>query len=109
MDADTFDELAARLARRPNRRGAARLLAGGMLAGLLGYRGAASASALQRPDSDGNGLYDDDESFLYGTDPFGYDSDGDGVGDGEEVYNGTNPLIGDQLVLEEPPSDGAVV
>jgi hypothetical protein len=108
MDAYTFDELTARLARRPNRRGALRLLTGGMLAGLIGYRGAVSASALQRLDSDGDGLYDDDESFIYGTDPFGYDSDGDGVGDGEEVYYGTNPLIGEQVVLEEPPPDGSV-
>jgi hypothetical protein len=109
MDAYTFDELTARLARRPNRRGTLRLLGGGILAGLLGYRGAVSASALQRLDSDGDGLYDDDESFIYGTDPFGYDSDGDAVGDGEEVYYGTNPLIGDQVVLEEPPADPVVV
>src|SRR4051812_32188326 len=107
MEASTFDELSARLARRPNRRDALRLLAGGMMAGLLGSRGA-SARAAQRLDSDGDGLYDDDESFIYGTDPFSYDSDGDGVGDGEEVYNGTNPLIGEQGVLEEPPADGSV-
>jgi len=65
--------------------------------------------AAQRLDSDGDGLYDDDEAFVYGTDPFGYDSDGDGVGDGEEVYYGTNPLIGEQVVLEEPPADPVVV
>jgi hypothetical protein len=48
----------------------------------------------ERLDSDGDGLYDDDETNVYGTDPGGYDTDGDGVGDGEEVYVGTDPLAG---------------
>ncbi|MBL8128184.1 MAG: hypothetical protein U0Z70_19905 [Thermomicrobiales bacterium] len=43
-------------------------------------------------DSDGDGLYDTDESQVYGTNPWVYDTDGDGAGDGEEVYNGTSPL-----------------
>ena len=42
-------------------------------------------------DSDGDGLFDTDETQVYGTNPYAYDSDGDGVGDGQEVYNGTNP------------------
>lgn len=42
-------------------------------------------------DSDGDGLFDTDETQVYGTNPYVYDSDGDGVGDGQEVYNGTNP------------------
>uniref|UniRef100_UPI0029C8F4C5 hypothetical protein n=2 Tax=unclassified Mycobacterium TaxID=2642494 RepID=UPI0029C8F4C5 len=37
------------------------------------------------------GLYDDDETDYYGTDPNVADSDGDGVSDGEEVFNGTDP------------------
>jgi hypothetical protein len=44
-----------------------------------------------RADSDNDGLYDDDESAVYGTDPNVYDTDGDGVGDGQEVYDGTDP------------------
>src|SRR5690349_15104721 len=45
----------------------------------------------QRPDRDGDGLYDDDETDVYGTDPDNPDSDGDGVDDGQEVYDGTDP------------------
>jgi hypothetical protein len=45
-----------------------------------------------RPDSDDDGLYDDDELNVYGTDPWAWDTDGDGSSDGEEVYYGTNPL-----------------
>lgn len=43
-------------------------------------------------DSDGDGLSNADEINIYGTDPNKFDTDGDGVGDGQEVFNGTNPL-----------------
>jgi hypothetical protein len=46
----------------------------------------------QRPDRDGDGLYDDDETGVYGTDPDNPDTDGDGSDDGQEVYDGTDPL-----------------
>ncbi|MCO5216690.1 MAG: hypothetical protein M9950_11145 [Thermomicrobiales bacterium] len=39
-----------------------------------------------------DGLYDDDETDVYQTDPFLWDTDGDGVDDGQEVFDGTNPL-----------------
>lgn len=45
-----------------------------------------------RPDTDMDGLYDDDETDVYGTDPLLWDTDGDGVSDGQEVYDGTDPL-----------------
>jgi len=45
-----------------------------------------------RADSDGDGLSDGDEVFLYGTDPVASDSDGDGVEDGTEVEEGTDPM-----------------
>ncbi|MBA2519633.1 MAG: hypothetical protein H0V24_08200 [Chloroflexia bacterium] len=45
----------------------------------------------ERSDRDGDGLYDDDEVNVYGTNPDLWDTDGDGSGDGEEVYYGTNP------------------
>ncbi len=48
------------------------------------------APAAERPDRDGDQLYDD-ETGVYGTNPDAYDTDGDGSGDGEEVYYGTDP------------------
>lgn len=42
-------------------------------------------------DSDEDGLPDAREKFLYGSDPYTWDTDGDGVGDGDEIANGTNP------------------
>jgi len=44
-------------------------------------------------DADGDGLSDDEERDVLGTDPFDADSDSDGVLDGEEVdLHGTDPL-----------------
>ncbi len=45
------------------------------------------------PDTDGDGLSDYDEIFKYGTDPLNPDTDGDGLTDYEEIYvYGTDPL-----------------
>ena len=45
------------------------------------------------PDSDGDGLFNDDE-VIYGTDPYDEDSDDDGLTDYEEVITyQTDPLI----------------
>jgi parallel beta-helix repeat protein len=46
-------------------------------------------------DSDGDGLTDYDEENIYRTDPENPDTDSDGIGDGEEIENGTNPLDAD--------------
>jgi hypothetical protein len=89
MDARTFDRWTVAVAKRPTRRATLRLLAGGVLAGLLSPR---LARAAMQPDRDGDGLFDDDETGVYGTDPDNPDSDGDGVDDGQEVYDGTDPL-----------------
>ena len=43
-------------------------------------------------DSDGDGLSNYDEVVIYGTDPNKADTDGDGVPDGLEVKEHTNPL-----------------
>jgi hypothetical protein len=43
-------------------------------------------------DSDCDGLKNDDEEILYGTDPLNPDTDGDGFWDGDEVLALTNPL-----------------
>ncbi len=46
-------------------------------------------------DSDNDGLTDYDEVYVYGTDPYNPDSDGDGYSDGIEVYYGSDPLNAD--------------
>lgn len=43
-------------------------------------------------DTDADGLTDQSEKDVYLTDPIVFDTDGDTVGDGEEVTDGTNPL-----------------
>ena len=44
------------------------------------------------PDIDGDGITNDDETNIYGTDPNNPDTDGDGIDDGVEIANGTDPL-----------------
>ncbi|MEI6650268.1 MAG: ferric reductase-like transmembrane domain-containing protein [Candidatus Moraniibacteriota bacterium] len=43
-------------------------------------------------DTDADGLTDTGELTIYHTDPKNPDTDGDGISDGQEVLNGTNPL-----------------
>lgn len=50
----------------------------------------------QEEDSDGDGLSNYDEIMRYGTSPHLWDTDGDGLGDGEEVTNGLDPKNPDQ-------------
>jgi hypothetical protein len=106
MNAQTFDRLVADAVRRPTRRSALRLLA----AGFLGTVPFAPVAHAQRADTDEDGLFDDDETDVYGTDPFNPDTDGDNVSDGQEIYNRDNGLGGnaDPLVNEnavpEPPT-----
>lgn len=46
-------------------------------------------------DTDGDGIPDAREKYLYKTDPDLADTDGDGVDDGTEIANGTDPLQAD--------------
>jgi hypothetical protein len=111
MDSQTFDRLVADAARHPTRRATFRILAGGLLGGLFAQRAVASARAAQRSDRDNDGLFDDDEVEVYGTDPDVADTDGDGVDDGEEIFNRDSGLPGpsDPLTYdggdEAPPPD----
>src|SRR5688572_14746922 len=84
MNENRFDTLAKSLAAPSTRRVALRLVTAGLLGTLLPAR---VARAAQRSDRDGDELYDDDEIDIYGTNPDAYDTDGDGTGDGEEIYN----------------------
>jgi hypothetical protein len=91
MNETRFDALTRALAAPAPRRATLRLLAGGLLGAWLAPRGGAPVRA-QRLDSDLDGLFDDDEINIYGTDLANFDTDGDGAGDGEEVFGGTDPL-----------------
>ncbi len=50
-----------------------------------------SDAALKAKDTDGDGLSDYDELYVYHTSPYLADSDSDGISDGEEVKRGTDP------------------
>jgi hypothetical protein len=104
MDAQTFDRWTAAFAGRPTRRGIVRLLAVGAVAGLVSPR---LTRAAMQADRDGDGLFDDDETGVYGTNPDVFDSDGDGSSDGEEVYFGTDPLTaGGNVARADSDGDG---
>ena len=47
-------------------------------------------------DDDNDGLTDEEEIFVYGTNPLNTDSDNDGVSDKKEIEIGKNPLIADK-------------
>jgi len=54
-------------------------------------------------DTDGDGLSNADEQYVYGTNPAVADTDGDGLRDWEEVHPGTDRHISDPL---DPDTDG---
>ncbi len=58
-----------------------------------GYNGFDSTNTIwQAADCDGDELTNEDEINLHNTDPYNYDSDGDGVKDGEEISGNSDPL-----------------
>jgi hypothetical protein len=52
---------------------------------------AAAQAALKTQDTDGDGLSDYDEIYVYHTSPYLKDTDSDGIDDKTEVTNGTDP------------------
>ena len=57
-----------------------------------------------RADTDGDGIYDDDEINIYITNPNNSDTDGDGMLDGSEITFGLDPLVNDADL--DPDGDG---
>jgi lipoprotein-anchoring transpeptidase ErfK/SrfK len=56
-------------------------------------------------DQDKDGLADEQEVAIYGTDPTVADTDGDGFADGEEITNNYSPLAGNKTVLKSLDTD----
>ncbi len=52
---------------------------------------AQQTEALKYKDTDGDGLTDYDEIYIYRTSPYIADTDSDGISDGQEVKKGTDP------------------
>ena len=62
-------------------------------------------------DRDGDGIPNDAEEIIYGTDPDLADSDGDGFSDGEEVIAGSSPTDGSSVpgpVVSDTDGDGVL-
>jgi hypothetical protein len=60
------------------------------------------ANQTETPDAtaaDSDGVSNGDE-ITNGTDPLNADTDGDGVNDGQEATDGTDPLIQIQMAME---------
>jgi len=66
-------------------------LYGGNSPAEVAKKAANQAVGANQPDTDKDGLSDNDEFNIYQTSPFLSDSDGDGLSDKEEVVNGSDP------------------
>lgn len=53
------------------------------------------------PDTDNDGLHDNDELTVFKTDPLKFDTDSDGYGDGWEVLKGYDPAGPGTLVVNQ--------
>ena len=63
--------------------------------GLTNQEELAYRTAPDNPDTDRDGLNDHEEIFQWHTDPLRLDTDGDRIGDGDEVDQGLDPLRAD--------------
>src|SRR5829696_1750329 len=52
----------------------------------------ADGAPYTRYDHDTDGLYDDEELNVFGTNPYVWDTDGDGYSDGQEDFSGSSPM-----------------
>jgi hypothetical protein len=60
------------------------------------FNGTVDMGAYEFADGDGDGLRNEDETNVHGTDPVNPDTDGDGFDDAFEVSVGINPLVPDE-------------
>ena len=78
--------------------------------GSSGGSGGGSGGGGATRDSDGDGLSDFDEKYIYKTDHYKADTDGGGVNDGTEVARGTDPLDPtDDVVVTPTPTPIATI
>lgn len=56
-------------------------------------------------DTDGDGLSDYDEEFIYNTDPENSSTAGDGITDAEKISRGIDPVSGSQIEHADPRED----
>jgi hypothetical protein len=54
--------------------------------------GSPDGTPYARYDHDTDGLYDDEELNVFGTNPYVWDTDGDGYSDGHEDFSGSSPM-----------------
>ena len=52
------------------------------------------------PDTDGDGISDYDEAFIYRSNPLNSDTDGDGYRDMDEINNGYSPIDNNKMTEE---------
>lgn len=67
--------------------------------------GTALASEAVPIDSDGDGLFDEEELNIYHTDPNHFDTDADGYADGAEIRNGYSPLQNNKQKMRQTDTD----
>lgn len=64
---------------------------------------------LKGQDTDGDGLSDYDETYIYHTSPYLKDSDSDGIDDPTEIKNGTDPNCPEGKTCNQGPTSNTAV
>ena len=72
---------------------------------MLSFAGRASRTDKDNPDTDGDGLSDNEETYLLSTNPLAVDSDGNGVSDADEDFDHDTLTNIQELRLGSSPID----